>query len=103
MPRKLLNILGVSFGLAVAIGNTIGAGILRTPGDVASMLQTPLLFLGVWVVGALYALLGVNALAELGTMLPKSGGQYIYARPPFGGHAGLIAGWRGLDSPCGGP
>ena len=52
MPRKLLNILGVSFGLAVAIGNTIGAGILRTPGDVASMLQTPVLFLGVWVVGA---------------------------------------------------
>src|SRR5919112_1159870 len=60
MPRKLLNILGVTFGLAVAVGNTIGAGILRTPGDVASMLQTPVLFLGVWVVGALYALLGVN-------------------------------------------
>ncbi|HXQ78121.1 MAG TPA: hypothetical protein VN797_07930, partial [Gemmatimonadaceae bacterium] len=73
MPRKLLNILGVTFGLAVAIGNTIGAGILRTPGDVASMLQTPVLFLGVWIVGAVYALLGVNALAELGTMLPKSG------------------------------
>ena len=100
MPRKLLNILGVTFGLAVAIGNTIGAGILRTPGDVASMLQTPVLFLGVWVVGALYALLGVNALAELGTMLPKSGGQYVYARHAFGDYAGFVVGWNDWISTC---
>jgi APA family basic amino acid/polyamine antiporter len=100
MPRKLLNILGVTFGLAVAVGNTIGAGILRTPGDVASMLQTPVLFLGVWVVGALYALLGVNALAELGTMLPKSGAQYVYARHAFGDYAGFVVGWNDWISTC---
>lgn len=100
MPRKLLNILGVTFGLAVAIGNTIGAGILRTPGDVASLLQTPLFFLGVWVIGALYALLGVNALAELGTMLPKSGAQYIYARHAFGDYAGFVVGWNDWISTC---
>ncbi|HKN68563.1 MAG TPA: APC family permease [Gemmatimonadaceae bacterium] len=100
MPRKLLNILGVTFGLAVAVGNTIGAGILRTPGDVASMLQTPALFLGVWVVGALYALLGVNALAELGTMLPKSGAQYVYARHAFGDYAGFVVGWNDWISTC---
>ena len=100
MPRKLLNILGVTFGLAVAIGNTIGAGILRTPGDVASMLQTPVLFLGVWIVGALYALLGVNALAELGTMLPKSGAQYVYARHAFGDYAGFVVGWNDWISTC---
>ena len=100
MARKLLNILGVTFGLAVAIGNTIGAGILRTPGDVASMLQTPALFLGVWVVGALYALLGVNALAELGTMLPRSGAQYVYARHAFGDYAGFVVGWNDWLSTC---
>jgi len=100
MPRKLLNILGVTFGLAVAIGNTIGAGILRTPGDVASLLQTPVLFLGVWIVGALYALLGVNALAELGTMLPKSGAQYVYARHAFGDYAGFVVGWNDWISTC---
>ena len=49
-PLYRLVILGV--GLAVAVGNTIGAGILRTPGDVASMLQTPVLFLGVFLLGA---------------------------------------------------
>jgi APA family basic amino acid/polyamine antiporter len=98
--KGLLSILGVTFGLAVAIGNTIGAGILRTPGDVATMLQTPTLFLGVWVVGAVYALLGVNALAELGTMLPRSGAQYVYARHAFGDYAGFVVGWNDWLSTC---
>jgi APA family basic amino acid/polyamine antiporter len=97
---RLLSILGVTFGLAVAIGNTIGAGILRTPGDVASLLQTPWLFLGVWVVGAFYALLGANALAELGTMLPRSGAQYVYARHAFGDYAGFVVGWNDWISTC---
>lgn len=99
-PHGLLSILGVTFGLAVAIGNTIGAGILRTPGDVAGWLPTPWLFLGVWVVGALYALLGVNALAELGTMLPRSGAQYVYARHAFGDYAGFVVGWLDWISTC---
>ncbi|HXE32651.1 MAG TPA: hypothetical protein VN087_01960, partial [Verrucomicrobiae bacterium] len=35
---RLLQVLGVWFGIAVAIGNAIGAGIVRTPGDIAKML-----------------------------------------------------------------
>ena len=52
---SLLRILGLSFGLAVTVGNTIGGGILRTPGDIASSCPTPWLFVGIWVVGGLYA------------------------------------------------
>ena len=37
---QLLAVLGVGFGLAVTIGNAVGAGILRTPGVIASHLQT---------------------------------------------------------------
>ena len=66
---KLLQVLGVSFGIAVIIGNTILVGILRTPGDVAGYLPVPLLFLGVWIVGGLYALLGAISLAEPGAMI----------------------------------
>ena len=91
--RSLQRILGVGFGLAVTIGNTIGGGILRTPGDVAALLPTPWLFLGVWIVGAVYASLGTNALAELGTMMPRSGAQYIFARHVFGDYAGFVVGW----------
>jgi hypothetical protein len=41
----LLRVLGVGFGLAVIIGNTIGAGILRAPGEVAAHLPSVPLFL----------------------------------------------------------
>ena len=90
---SLLRVLGVAFGLAVAVGNTIGAGILRTPGDVAAWLPNPVWFVGIWIVGGLYALLGANALSELGTMMPRSGAQYVFARRAFGDYAGFLVGW----------
>ena len=98
---RLLKILGVGFGLAVIIGNTIGAGIFRTPGTIAEQLPNPWLFLGVWVVGGFYALLGAISLAELGTMLPRSGGQYVFARYALGEYAGFIVGWSDWISTCG--
>jgi APA family basic amino acid/polyamine antiporter len=98
---RLLRILGVGFGLAVTIGNTIGGGILRTPGEVAAQLPDVWLFLGVWVAGGLYALLGVVSVAELGTMIPRSGGQYVFARHAMGDYAGFIVGWSDWISTCG--
>ena len=98
---QLLAVLGVGFGLAVTIGNTIGAGILRTPGVIAAQLQTFWLFIAVWVVGGLYALLGANALAELGTLVPRSGGQYVFVRHGLGDYAGFVVGWSDWISTCG--
>lgn len=97
----MLRILGVGFGLAVIIGNTIGAGILRTPGEVAGHLPTTWFFLSVWIVGGLYALLGAISIAELGTMLPKSGGQYVFAQHTFGDYVGFVVGWSDWISTCG--
>jgi APA family basic amino acid/polyamine antiporter len=96
-----LKVLGVGFGLAVIIGNTIGAGIFRAPGEIAGHLPNVWLFLGVWVVGGLYALLGAISIAELGTMLPRSGGQYVFARYALGEYAGFIVGWSDWISTCG--
>src|ERR1044071_5124586 len=97
----LLRVLGVGFGLAVIIGNTIGAGIFRTPGTVAEQLPATVPFLLVWVAGGLYALLGAISLAELGTMLPRSGGQYVFSRYALGEYAGFIVGWSDWISSCG--
>ncbi len=98
---RLLRVLGVGFGLAVIIGNTIGAGIFRTPGSIAELLPSFWLFLSVWVVGGLYALIGAFSIAELGTMLPRSGGQYVFARYALGEYAGFIVGWSDWISSCG--
>ena len=89
----LLRILGVGFGLAVIIGNTIGAGILRTPGEVAKYLPSTWIFITVWIAGGLYALLGSFSMAELGAMMPRSGGYYVFARRAFGEYPAFIIGW----------
>lgn len=98
---RLLRVLGVTFGLAVTVGNTIGAGILAAPGQVAAGLPAAWLLMGVWVLGGLYALLGANSIAELGTMMPRSGGQYVYARRALGPYAGFVVGWSDWVSTCG--
>ena len=98
---QLRRALGVGFGVAVAVGSMIGAGILRTPADVAAQLPHPALFLAAWLIGGVYALLGANALAELGTMLPRSGGQYVFVRHALGPYAGFLVGWNDWLSTCG--
>ena len=98
---KLLQVLGVSFGIAVILGNTILVGILRTPGAVAERLPDTALFLSVWAIGGLYALLGTISLAEPGAMLAQSGGQYVIVRRGLGTYPGFIVGWSDWLSTCG--
>ena len=89
------------FGMAAAIGNTIAAGIVRTPGDVARLLPNAWMFLGVWVLGGLYAFSGASSMAELGAAIPRSGGQYNFSRRALGDYAGFIVGWSDWLSTCG--
>jgi len=98
---KLLQILGVGFGIAVAVGNSIGAGIVRTPGDIAARLPNHWLFFCAWFAGAFYALVSAFQLAELGSAIPKSGGQYNFSRRALGDYAGFIVGWSDWLSTCG--
>jgi basic amino acid/polyamine antiporter, APA family len=99
-PSGLRRILGVGFGLAVIIGSTLGIGILRTPGLVASQLASPPAILSVWIVGGLYTLLGAVCLTELGAMLPEAGGYYVYARRAFGDTVGFAVGWTDWLTYC---
>ena len=87
--------------MAAAIGNTIAAGIVRTPGDVARLLPNAWMFLGVWVLGGLYAFSGASSMAELGAAIPRSGGQYNFSRRALGDYAGFIVGWSDWLSTCG--
>jgi APA family basic amino acid/polyamine antiporter len=98
---SLLKVLGVAFGLAMIVGNTIGVGILRTPGDVAGMLPSSAWFIGAWVAGGVYALLGAMTMAELAVMIPKSGGQYVFVRRALGEYPGFVIGWTDWISSCG--
>jgi amino acid transporter len=80
----------------LVIANAIGTGIFTTTGFVLEDLQSPTLVFGVWVLGALYSLLGVACYQELHRIYPGSGGEYNFLSRglhPFLGHFG---GWVSL-------
>jgi basic amino acid/polyamine antiporter, APA family len=88
----LLRILGVGFGVAVVVGNTVSVGILRTPGEIAARLQSSALVITLWIVGGLYAFFCTLSVTELATMLPRAGGWYVYSRRAFGDYGGFLVG-----------
>jgi len=97
----LLRILGVGFGVAISLGDTVGAGILRTPGAVAAQLRSVPYIMLAWIVGGVCAVVCTLSVIELATMLPFEGGWYVYAHRAYGGYGGFFAGysdWLGLDT-----
>ena len=86
-------LLGPVDGAALIVSNVIGVGIFVSPGIVAEMVPDPIAFLGVWFVGGLLAFIGALAYAELATMLPHAGGEYLYLSKAFGPLAGFLSGW----------
>ena len=76
-------------------------GILRTPGEIAAQLPTKSLFIGVWILGGIYALLGAVSVAELGAMIPRSGGWYVFVQRAMGNYPGFVVGWSDWLSTCG--
>jgi len=80
----------------IAIGGTIGSGIFLTPSLIARNLESPLLILGVWVVGGVMALAGSLTFAELGGMMPGAGGVYVYLSRTYGKLFGFLFGWAYL-------
>jgi APA family basic amino acid/polyamine antiporter len=90
---SLHQVLGFAFGLAVLVGNTIGVGILRTPGEIAAHLPHVGWFIAVWLIGGIYALLGAMSVAEPGAMIQRSGGPYTIVHRGLGPFPGFVAGW----------
>lgn len=77
----------------LVVSSVIGVGIFFTPGTVAARLPDPSLFLLAWAVGGLLSLAGALANAELGTMYPRAGGDYVYLRYAIHPLAGFLVGW----------
>jgi APA family basic amino acid/polyamine antiporter len=93
LPKPhLLRVLGAVFGIAVAIGSMVGAGILRAPGSVAHAVPSIGWIFGLWGFAILHALLSANVYAELFTSVPCAGGPYIPVRRAFGDLPALLTG-----------
>jgi APA family basic amino acid/polyamine antiporter len=85
--------LGVFDATMLVMGGIIGSGIFVTPAEVARHVDTPLLIVGVWVIGGLIALAASFVYAELAARRPEVGGQYAYLRDAYGPVPAFLYGW----------
>jgi len=85
--------LGLFDATMLVMGGIIGSGIFVNPAEVARHVDTPLLIVGVWVLGGLVALIGALVYAELAARRPAVGGQYAYLRDAFGPLPAFLYGW----------
>jgi APA family basic amino acid/polyamine antiporter len=75
------------------VSGIIGSSIFLTAKDIAGPLPHPAWFLLVWALGGVISLCACFAFAELGSMFPDSGGQYVYLREAFGDLPAFLYGW----------
>lgn len=92
LPRNL----GLWSAVAVLVGSTIGSGIFRVPAGVAGQLQSPGVFILVWILGGLFALFGALTYAELAAAMPRSGGVFAFILEGFGPLPAFLFGWSEL-------
>ena len=90
---SLVRSLSLLDSVLLLAGGIIGSSIFLTAKDIAGPLPHPLLFLLVWVLGGAISLCACVAFAELGSMFPDSGGQYVYLREAYGDLPAFLYGW----------
>jgi APA family basic amino acid/polyamine antiporter len=87
--------LGMTAATAMVVANMIGVGVFTSTGFMVLGLQTQPILLN-WMLGGLLALCGAAAYAELGTMMPRVGGEYIYLSKAYHPAVGFLSGWVSL-------
>jgi basic amino acid/polyamine antiporter, APA family len=90
---SLVRGLSLLDSVLLLVSGIIGSSIFLTAKDIAGPLPNPTLFFLVWMLGGAISLCACVAFAELGSMFPDSGGQYIYLREAYGDLVAFLYGW----------
>jgi len=90
---SLVRGLSLVDSVLLLVSGIIGSSIFLTAKDIATPLPQPVLFLGVWILGGVISMFACFAFAELGSMFPDSGGQYVYLRETYGDLVAFVYGW----------
>jgi len=87
--------LGLRSGIGLVAANMIGAGVFLSTGFMAQEMGPGAILLA-WVVGAILALAGARAYAEIARLVPRSGGEYRYLSELLHPALGYLSGWASL-------
>src|SRR6267154_4064164 len=90
---SLVRGLSLLDSVLLLVSGIIGSSIFLTAKDIAGPLPHPFWFFLVWILGGAISLCACVAFAELGSMFPDSGGQYVYLREAYGDLVAFLYGW----------
>lgn len=85
--------LGLWAGIAVNVANVIGTGVFLKTRVMTCNVDDPLIVMAVWAAAGLLALAGALCYAELATMMPAAGGDYVFLRRAYGRATSFLYGW----------
>src|SRR5882672_2013900 len=90
---QLIRGLGPIAAISINVGNIIGTGIFLKARVMTCNVGTPGRVIAVWVAAGLLALAGALTYAELITMRPEAGAEYVITRDAYGKVWGFLNGW----------
>jgi basic amino acid/polyamine antiporter, APA family len=90
---SLVRGLGLTAATSINIANMIGTGVFLKTRVMTCNVGSPGLVLAVWIVAGLLAFAGALTYAELTTMMPSAGGEYVFIRDAYGRRWGFLFGW----------
>ena len=90
---ELARKLSLFDAVSIVVGIVIGGGIFLVPSVIARNLPTAGSILLVWLAAAILSFFGALAFAELGAMLPATGGQYVFLREAYGPLIAFLCAW----------
>ena len=88
--------LGTLSAASLVVASMVGTGVFTTSGLLMDRLHSPVAVLLVWALGGVSAICGAVVYGELGTMMPRVGGEYVYLSRAFHPVAGFVSGWIAL-------
>jgi len=90
---KLIRSLTLIPAAAIILANIIGTGVFVKARVMTCNVGSPEMVLLVWFLAGLLTLCGALVYAELGAMMPRSGGEFHFIGAAFGRRVAFLYGW----------
>lgn len=85
--------LGLGASISLVIGVVIGTGVFLKAAIMTQTVGSPANVLWAWVAAGVLSLAGALTYAELGSLFPRAGGEYVYLKEAYGELTAFLFGW----------
>jgi APA family basic amino acid/polyamine antiporter len=93
MSKELVRGLTLVDAASIVVGSILGTGVFLKTSTMSVLVGSPWMVLVIWVVAGLLSLAGALAYAELGSLMPNAGGEYVYLKEGYGDIWAFLYGW----------